>query len=289
MKKKALTIAGAVLITAAAVWWTRDAARRELIEVVSEFDERIQVLSTRLAEVSAEVEPVHRRCEVLSRRMDDADGSRASIDLAVKNMSSTIDTHEDRIARAQTESRELGTTVARVRDDVIRDHGSLQARVDEQDRRASELETALRSFSREQIMDQAVSDELPAGSILPWIPQGAGLPKGWVICDGSLGTPDLRGVFLRGVGEPGAAGRYGDGARMSPAGEHSHATDTSRNVYILPRGFEKSRGDWLLLFDTGVGLESPAERALHGSHVHEDEHLPAHVTVVFIMKESEGG
>lgn len=43
---------------------------------------------------------------------------------------------------------------------------------------------------------------LPTGVIVAWKPPGGGsaAPAGWAICDGSGGTPDLRGRFILGVG-----------------------------------------------------------------------------------------
>lgn len=42
---------------------------------------------------------------------------------------------------------------------------------------------------------------LPTGSIIAWA--GTTVPGGWVICDGSQGTPDLRGRFILGAGQGG--------------------------------------------------------------------------------------
>jgi len=41
-------------------------------------------------------------------------------------------------------------------------------------------------------------DLLPAGSIIMW--SGATIPLGWKLCNGSNGTPDLRGKFIMGYG-----------------------------------------------------------------------------------------
>ena len=39
----------------------------------------------------------------------------------------------------------------------------------------------------------------PEGTILPYTGDLAKIPRGWVLCDGSNGTPDLRGRFLEGT------------------------------------------------------------------------------------------
>lgn len=41
---------------------------------------------------------------------------------------------------------------------------------------------------------------LAAGVIVIWRNSIASIPTGWIICDGSLGTPDLRDRFIEGAG-----------------------------------------------------------------------------------------
>jgi microcystin-dependent protein len=40
---------------------------------------------------------------------------------------------------------------------------------------------------------------LPRGSIIMWY--GTEVPEGWILCDGTNGTPDLRGRFVVGTGQ----------------------------------------------------------------------------------------
>lgn len=46
----------------------------------------------------------------------------------------------------------------------------------------------------------AITELLPLGTVVAWhrTADSADLPKGWAICNGNNGTPDLRGRFLRG-------------------------------------------------------------------------------------------
>lgn len=40
---------------------------------------------------------------------------------------------------------------------------------------------------------------VPSGSIMAWHGDANSVPDGWAICDGTNGTPDLRGRFILGV------------------------------------------------------------------------------------------
>jgi microcystin-dependent protein len=42
---------------------------------------------------------------------------------------------------------------------------------------------------------------LPCGTIMMWSGQAADIPTGWAVCDGTNGTPDLRGRFILGSGQ----------------------------------------------------------------------------------------
>jgi microcystin-dependent protein len=55
----------------------------------------------------------------------------------------------------------------------------------------------------------AIAATIPAGVILMWSGSVASIPAGWKLCDGTLGTPDLRSRFVVGAGSsyaPGATG-----------------------------------------------------------------------------------
>lgn len=42
-------------------------------------------------------------------------------------------------------------------------------------------------------------DSLPKGSVIMWYGEDTNVPKGWCICDGGNGSPDLRGKFPIGI------------------------------------------------------------------------------------------
>jgi microcystin-dependent protein len=70
---------------------------------------------------------------------------------------------------------------------------------------------------------QTISTELPRGVILLWSGSLASIPLGWALCDGTLGTPDLRGRFVPGAGGAYAVGATGGADTVNLA--HSHTAD----------------------------------------------------------------
>lgn len=205
---------------------------------------------------------------------------------AIDHLSGAVSDQDQRLAsgRQYTErvQAEIGVAraEARARTDELRiERAADAAGIAERERRLSEFEQALAGLNEQW-------DSMPNGTILPWLPSAGRVPNGWVVCDGSRGTPDLRGLFLRGAGYE-AAGSYQPAGMMQPAGLHAHATQVNRSIYNLSRATPKEPGDWLILFDAGSLEADHEEQAAHGFHVHEDEHVPEHFTVVFLMKEND--
>lgn len=72
---------------------------------------------------------------------------------------------------------------------------------------------------------------VPAGVICMWSGSSAEIPAGWVLCDGSNNTPDLRGRFVVGaggaydVGDTGGADSVALTTAQMPS--HSHGGNVS--------------------------------------------------------------
>jgi hypothetical protein len=74
----------------------------------------------------------------------------------------------------------------------------------------------------------------PVGTILAYTGALKDLPESWVVCDGTRGTPNLSGKFLRGVqpGEPeGALGKQGGRDRIP---DHYHEIDGKVTEVTMP-------------------------------------------------------
>ena len=112
---------------------------------------------------------------------------------------------------------------------------------------------------------------VPPGTIVAFN-GGAEIPSGWAICNGDNGTPDLRGVFLRGAGTVGEIG-------LDTAASETHAHNaTSADVASVPNMIRAgtSQGN----DDSWWALSNHA----HTLRVEGASHIPPNYRVVFLMK-----
>lgn len=69
------------------------------------------------------------------------------------------------------------------------------------------------------------SSGIPAGMIAPF--NSASCPTGWILADGTSGTPDLRGIFIRGSGASGSM-KYANGSYYN-IGQGTYGNDSFQN------------------------------------------------------------
>ena len=74
-----------------------------------------------------------------------------------------------------------------------------------------------------------VAQAVPTGAILMWSGSIATIPTGWLICDGTNGTPDLRSRFVVGAGSTYAVNATGGSANATLV-SHSHTASSSSSV-----------------------------------------------------------
>jgi hypothetical protein len=69
---------------------------------------------------------------------------------------------------------------------------------------------------------------IPAGVILMWSGSVASIPAGWLLCNGTSGTPDLRNRFIVGAGSTYTPGNTGGSADATlPSHTHTFSTSTT--------------------------------------------------------------
>jgi hypothetical protein len=68
---------------------------------------------------------------------------------------------------------------------------------------------------------------LPSGVIVMWSGSIASIPSGWLLCNGSSGTPDLRDRFIVGAGSTYAVAATGGSANATLVSHTHTATSTS--------------------------------------------------------------
>lgn len=122
-------------------------------------------------------------------------------------------------------------------------------------------------------------NQLPKGIIVAW--QGTDLPKGWALCNGSNGTPDLAGRFVLGVGGNDKIGSIG-GARThtlipDEMPKHNHMYWVSGPS--KKRGYE-NRTDPVLKTDEENKVKYTAE--VGGNLPHNN--MPPYYVLAYIMK-----
>ena len=72
----------------------------------------------------------------------------------------------------------------------------------------------------------AVSSTIPSGGIIIWSGSSASIPTGWVLCNGSNSTPDLRDRFVVGAGSTYAVAATGGSANAIVVSHTHTATST---------------------------------------------------------------
>lgn len=116
---------------------------------------------------------------------------------------------------------------------------------------------------------------VPAGTIIAWSPRndqqwkdnGAvkfAVPEGWAVCDGSLGTPDLREKFIRGTALPDDVGKPGGSST------HAHSATIFGSSFEARNARESDTAAWRR--DGQVITVKPSEN------------LPPYLTLVYLIK-----
>jgi len=85
----------------------------------------------------------------------------------------------------------------------------------------------------------AQSGTIPSGLIAIWSGSTGSIPSGWVLCNGSNGTPDLRNSFVLGAGNTYAVGATG-GSTDAIVVSHTHSITDSGHLHGIPNLNERT-------------------------------------------------
>jgi hypothetical protein len=142
----------------------------------------------------------------------------------------------------------------------------------------------------------AVAAAFPSGGIIIWSGSSASIPSGWVLCNGSNSTPDLRDKFVVGAGSTYAVGDTGGSANAIVV-SHTH---TATSVVTDP-GHTHSTNETIVAstgigrYDTGggggivsinsntTGITVATTNASTGSSA-TNANLPPYYALAYIMK-----
>ena len=140
---------------------------------------------------------------------------------------------------------------------------------------------------------------VPTGGIIMWSGSIASIPTGWLICDGTLGTPNLRDRFVIGAGSTYAVAASG-GSADAIVVSHTHTASTvdlsHTHTYQASNYASNGQGGGA---DPGQRLSSAAAGTVSGgmsanaTHTHTiastgatgtNANLPPYYALAFIMK-----
>jgi microcystin-dependent protein len=138
----------------------------------------------------------------------------------------------------------------------------------------AELKAQIIGELQNQIKVQGVSEvTIVPGIVVAWYGFSYAIPSGWHLCDGTNGTPDLRGKFILGtdnlVGATGGEATHKLTIAEMPSHAHSYTSDA--NVGSLAHGYMNSVGN---------GYQTTGQTGGDGAH----NNMPPYCTLLYIMK-----
>ncbi len=151
-----------------------------------------------------------------------------------------------------------------------------------------------------EFVTAAVTASFPAGGIIIWSGSAAAIPTGWLLCNGSSSTPDLRNRFVVGAGSTYAVGATG-GTADAVVVSHTHTatvTDSGHSHTLTNYGSAQAgsdNGGAPVMSSTGYGTgrePNPTNTATTGITVANstvgvsgtNQNLPPYYALCYIMK-----
>jgi hypothetical protein len=127
---------------------------------------------------------------------------------------------------------------------------------------------------------------VPSGTIMVWSGSIASIPAGWKLCDGTSGTPNLKGKFIVGydagdadyntIGNTGGEKKHTLITNELPAHSHTFQTGGDGAIDDTPSGYVKARQN------PDSRVETQTTSSVGGGASHENR--PPYYTLAYIMK-----
>jgi hypothetical protein len=145
------------------------------------------------------------------------------------------------------------------------------------------------------IENQTEGDSAPVGIIAVWRGTLANIPAGWVLADGSNGTPNLLGDFVKGVANTGEIGNIGGTTSHTHTGSnHTHTWASTAHTHTVnitgpcsvPRGTAGTTATWASPTHTHTVTSGAASAITPGNaapNLDSATHLPPYEEVAYIM------
>ena len=134
----------------------------------------------------------------------------------------------------------------------------------------------------------AEGDGIPSGGIIMW--SGTDIPSGWLLCDGTEGTPDLRDRFVLGwgsreIGETGGEETHTLKVSELPSHSHNHGT-----LQVTVNAVDGETGTGASGLSSGGYAGQGRSLAIDGmtDYTGQDvahNNMPPYYVLAFIMKE----
>lgn len=104
-----------------------------------------------------------------------------------------------------------------------------------------------------------INTAMPVGGIIIWSGSAAAIPTGWLLCDGTNGTPNLRDRFVVGAGSTYAVNATGGAATVTLAAANLPAHTHTVNITTGGQSVDHSHAfQPLALLGAGGGLDGRA-------------------------------
>jgi microcystin-dependent protein len=133
----------------------------------------------------------------------------------------------------------------------------------------------------------AVTNTVPSGLIAIWSGSTGSIPSGWLLCNGSNGTPDLRNSFILGAGNAYAVGATG-GSTDAIVVSHTHSITDPGHIHtqgavradsmnVAGGSFDRMSSSSTASAVTGISINTAG---VSGSGAN----MPPYYALAFIMK-----